>query len=203
VSVEPVRLVVASTNPDKAAEIASILGPAFDLVPRPADLPDIAEDAATLEGNARLKAVAICHATGLPAVADDTGLEVPALGGAPGVRSARYAGEHASYDDNVDKLLAELDRIGAPAAWARRAHFRTVALVCYPDGSEVEAEGVVEGTIAPERRGSGGFGYDPVFVPDGPDGHPGARTFGEMSPDEKHAISHRGRAFRSLATMLV
>jgi XTP/dITP diphosphohydrolase len=78
-----------------------------------------------------------------------------------------------------------------------------VALVCYPDGSEVEAEGVVEGTIAPERRGSGGFGYDPVFVPDGPDGHPGARTFGEMSPDEKHAISHRGRAFRSLATMLV
>jgi XTP/dITP diphosphohydrolase len=161
------------------------------------------EDAPTLEGNARLKAQAICHATGTPAVADDTGLEVPALGGAPGVHSARYAGAHASYDDNVDKLLAELDRVGADAAWARRAQFRTVALVCYPDGSEVEAEGLVHGTIAPARQGTGGFGYDPVFVPDGDDGHPGTRSFGEMSAAEKHAISHRGRAFRSLATMLV
>ena len=197
------RLVVASANPDKVAEIASILGPAFDLVPRPAELPEVVEDAPTLEGNARLKAVAICHASGLPAVADDTGLEVPALGGAPGVHSARFAGENATYADNVDKLLAELDRVGARASWARRAQFRTVALVCYPDGSEVEAEGVVEGTIALERQGTGGFGYDPVFVPDGPDGQPGRRSFGEMTPEEKHAVSHRGRAFRSLATMLV
>ncbi|HEY5155507.1 MAG TPA: non-canonical purine NTP pyrophosphatase [Acidimicrobiales bacterium] len=202
-SSERVRLVVASANPDKVAEIAAILGPAFDLVPRPPELPDVVEDAPTLEGNARLKATAICRATGLPAVADDTGLEVPALGGAPGVRSARYAGEHATYDDNVDKLLAELDRVGARAGWARRAHFRTVALVCWPDGSEVEAEGVVHGAIASERRGTGGFGYDPVFVPDGADGRPGARSFGEMSSADKHAISHRGRAFRSLATMLV
>ena len=200
---ERVRLVVASANPDKVAEIASILGPAFDLVPRPAGLPEVVEDAPTLEGNARLKAVAICHASGLPAVADDTGLEVPALGGAPGVHSARFAGENATYADNVDKLLAELDRVGAHASWARRAQFRTVALVCYPDGSEIEAEGVVEGTIALERRGTGGFGYDPVFVPDGPDGHPGEHSFGEMTPGEKHAVSHRGRAFRSLATMLV
>lgn len=199
----PVRLVVASANPDKVAEIAAILGPGFDLVARPSGVPEVVEDATTLEGNARLKAVAICHATGLPSLADDTGLEVPALGGAPGVFSARFAGEGASYDDNVDKLLAELDRVGARAAWARRARFRTVALVHYPDGSEVEAEGVVDGTIAPRRQGSGGFGYDPVFVPDAPDGSPGDRSFGEMTPADKHAISHRGQAFRSLATMLV
>ena len=194
---------VASANPDKAAEIAAILGSAFDLVARPADVADVVEDAPTLAGNARLKAVAIGRATGMAAVADDTGLEVAALGGAPGVRSARYGGEHASYDENVDKLLAELDRVGAHTPAERRAQFRTVALVWYPDGREVEAEGVVKGVIAGERRGSGGFGYDPVFVPDGDDGGPGSLSFGEMSPEDKHAISHRGRAFRALATLLV
>jgi len=196
-------LVLASANPDKVAEIAAILGPAFDLLPRPADVADVVEDAPTLAGNARLKAVAIGRATGMAAVADDTGLEVAALGGAPGVRSARYGGEHASYDENVDKLLAELDRVGAHTPDQRRAQFRTVALVWYPGGREIEAEGVIEGVIAEERHGAGGFGYDPVFVPDGADGRPGSRSFGEMSAADKHAISHRGRAFRALATLLM
>jgi XTP/dITP diphosphohydrolase len=196
------RLVVASANPDKVAEIGAILGDAFELVPRPADVPDVVEDATSLEGNARLKAVAITKATGQASIADDTGLEVPVLGGAPGVRSARYAGEHASYAENVDKLLRELSRIGARESWARRALFRTVALMHDPDGDEVVAEGVVSGSIAPAPRGRFGFGYDPVFIPDHSDGTPGTRTFAELSPEEKHAISHRGRAFRSLASLL-
>jgi XTP/dITP diphosphohydrolase len=197
-----VSLVVASANLDKVAELAAIFGPGVELRPRPSEVPDVVEDATSLEGNARLKAVAIGRATGLAAVADDTGLEVPALGGDPGVRSARYAGDQATYADNVTKLLAELDRVGARAPWARRARFRTVVLVVYPDGGEIEAEGMVSGTIASEPRGSGGFGYDSVFIPDDDDGRPGDRTFAEMSAEEKHAISHRGRAIRSLATML-
>jgi len=196
------RLVVASANPDKVAEINAILGDEFELVPRPADIPDVVEDATTLEGNARLKAVAITRATGLASIADDTGLEVPVLGGAPGVWSARYAGENATYEDNVTKLLRELDRIGAREAWSRRALFRTVALMHDPDGDEVIAEGVVGGSIALAPRGAFGFGYDPVFIPDHSDGSPGSRTFAELAPDEKHAISHRGRAFRSLASLL-
>lgn len=193
------RLVVASANPDKVAEIAAILGPAgVELEPRPASVPDVVEDADTLEGNARLKAVAIVEAVGLPAVADDTGLEVDALDGAPGVRSARYAGEDASYADNVAKLLAELERAGAEGPEARRARFRTVALVRRPDGSEVVVDGAVEGHIVDEPRGTAGFGYDPVFVPEGGDG----RTFAEMTAEEKHALSHRGLAFRALAEAL-
>jgi len=198
-----VRLVVASANPDKVAEIAAILGPSVDLLARPPEVPEVIEDADTLEGNARLKAVAIAAHTGLAAVADDTGLEVDALDGAPGVWSARFAGEEATYADNVTKLLAELDRIGATTPASRRARFRTVALVRRPDGSEVVAEGRVEGTIAAAPAGSGGFGYDPVFVPDRLDGRPGARTFAEMTAAEKHAVSHRGRAFRALAALLV
>ncbi len=198
----PLSLVVASANPDKVAEIAAILGPSVELLARPADVPDVVEDADTLEGNARLKAVAIAATMGMGAVADDTGLEVVALDGAPGVRSARYAGEDASYADNVTKLLVELDRVGADSAPTRRAWFCTVALVRYPDGREVVAEGRVDGSIAFEPLGSAGFGYDSVFVPDAPDGAPGDRTFAQMSPAEKHAISHRGRAFRSLAELL-
>lgn len=188
---------MASANPHKAAEIASILSSTVVLVPRPPELPDVVEDADTLEGNARLKATAVAAASGQPAVADDTGLEVDALGGAPGVRSARYAGEDAVAARNVDKLLDQLRAVAAPA---RTARFRTVALVRWPDGREVLAEGVVEGVIAHERHGAGGFGYDPVFVPTGPstDG----RTFAQMSAAEKHAISHRGRAFRQLAAFL-
>src|SRR5262245_15670866 len=186
-----VRLVCASANPDKVAEIAAILGDAVELLPRPDDVPDVLEDADTLEGNARLKAVAICEATGLPAVADDTGLEVAALGGAPGVYAARYAGEGCTYADNRRKLLHELGEESD-----RRAQFRTVALVRWPDGSELVVDGVCPGTISPTERGIRGFGYDAVFVPDEGDG----RTFSEMSEAEKNALSHRGRAFRNLLT---
>ena len=193
------RLVLASANPDKAAEIAAVLAGALDveLVPRPPEVPDVVEDGATLLDNARLKARALVAATGLPAVADDTGLEVGALGGAPGVYSARYAGEGATYSDNVAKLLAELDAL-PDGGGARVARFRTVALAAFPDGTEVWAEGMVDGTISREARGSAGFGYDPVFVP----AEGGGRTFADMTPEAKHAISHRGRAFRVLATML-
>jgi len=190
-----VRLVLASANPHKAAEITEILlaaGLDVETLPRPADVPEVVEDGLTLEDNARLKAVALCAATGLPAVADDTGLEVDALGGAPGVWSARYAGEDATYEDNVQKLLQELQ--GVPAE-RRTARFSTVALVRWPDGREVAAIGEVEGDIVEEARGAEGFGYDPVFRPVEGDG----RTFAEMTPAEKHAVSHRGRAFRTLA----
>ncbi|HEX2038390.1 MAG TPA: RdgB/HAM1 family non-canonical purine NTP pyrophosphatase [Acidimicrobiales bacterium] len=186
------RLVLASANPDKAREIAALLD-GFDVLPRPADVPDVEETGSTLLENARLKARALVEATGEAAVADDTGLEVAALDGAPGVYSARYAGEGATCDDNVAKLLDALR-----GSTDRRARFRTVALALFPDGREVAAEGVVDGTIAEARRGEGGFGYDPVFVPDDGDG----RTFAELSPDEKNAISHRGRAFRALAALL-
>jgi XTP/dITP diphosphohydrolase len=189
-------LVCASANPHKVDEIAAVLGDAVILLPRPADVPDVVEDADTFEGNARLKAVALCAATGRAAVADDTGLEVDALGGAPGVRSARFAGEPADDVANVAKLLADLAAL--PAGTPRTARFRTVALVRRPDGREVVAEGTVEGHIAASPRGSRGFGYDPVFVPDDGDG----RTFAEMSAEEKNAISHRGRAFRALAVQL-
>lgn len=190
------RLVVASANPDKVAEIEAILAPVgVEVVPRPPDVPDVVEDAPTLEGNARLKARAIAAATGQAAVADDTGLEVDALGGAPGVLSARYAGDDATYAGNVAKLLAELDGV---ADAERTARFRTVALVAWPDGRELAVEGVVEGRITTEPRGDGGFGYDPVFEPVEGDG----RTFAEMASHDKHAISHRGRAFRALAERL-
>ena len=189
------RIVLASANPDKAHEIRAIVGDAIELVPRPADVPDVVEDGATLLDNARLKARALCDATGLPALADDTGLEVDALGGAPGVRAARYAGEHASYRDNVAKMLDALDDVADPS---RTARFRTVAMVRFPDGRELVADGVVEGRIAREVRGGHGFGYDPIFVPDEGDG----RSFAEMDGDEKHAISHRGRALRALAAQL-
>ncbi len=192
------EVVLASANPDKAAEIQAILAaavPGLLVHPRPAEVPEVEEDAPDLLGNARLKAVALALATGGPAVADDTGLEVDALGGAPGVFSARWAGEHATYADNVAKLLTALaQHPGAP----RTARFRTVAVCHFPDGTEVVAQGTCPGTVPLEPAGVGGFGYDPVFVPVEGDG----RTFAEMSPDEKHAVSHRGRAFRALAALL-
>jgi len=190
-----VRFVLATANPDKAREIADALresGADVDLLPRPAGVPDVEETGDTLEQNARLKAVALCEATGLPALADDTGLEVAALGGAPGVRSARYAGEGASYADNVAALLRAMDGLDGER---RRARFATVAIARWPDGREVAAFGEVDGVIITEPRGDGGFGYDPVFVPLEGDG----RTFAEMAPDEKHGVSHRGRALRTLA----
>jgi XTP/dITP diphosphohydrolase len=187
--------VLATANPDKGREILNILGPAFDLVPRPPDLPDVEETGSTLVDNARLKAAAVAEATGRPAIADDTGLEVDALGGAPGVYSARYAGEAASYADNVAKLLGALD--GRSTA-ERTARFRTVAIARWPDGTEIVCDGAVEGWIVEAPRGEAGFGYDPVFVPIEGDG----RTFAEMSPEMKHRLSHRGRAFRALAGRL-
>jgi XTP/dITP diphosphohydrolase len=193
-----VELVIASANPDKVAEIEALLGGDFRLVPRPPEVPDVVEDGDTLEANARLKAVAIAEATGRPSVADDTGFEVEALGGAPGVRAGRYAGEHATYDENVTKLLGELARLGAVEPAARRARFRTVAMVRWPDGREVVAEGTADGFVATERSGTGRFGYDCVFVPDDGDG----RSFAAMPLEQKHGISHRGRAFRALAERL-
>jgi XTP/dITP diphosphohydrolase len=186
------RLVLATANPHKAVEIAALLE-GFEVVPRPGGLGDVDETDDTLEGNARLKARAVVAATGEAAVADDTGLEVAAMGGRPGVWSARYAGESATYADNVAKLLAELDGVAD-----RAARFRTAAVAVFPGGGEVVAEGWVDGTIALAPRGTNGFGYDPVFVPAEGDG----RTFAEMTPGEKEAVSHRGRAFRALAAHL-
>lgn len=200
-NVGDVRLVMASANPDKAAEIAAILGgvPGVVLLPRPASVADVDETGETLLENARLKARALADATDTPAVADDTGLEVEALDGAPGVRSARFAGDHATAADNVAMLLHELDIRHLAVPEQRRARFRTVALVAFPDGSELWAEGETTGIIAPSPMGTAGFGYDAVFVPIDGDG----RTFAQMTPDEKHRISHRGRAFRSLAERLI
>jgi len=193
---ERTPIVLASANPKKAAEIAEILSAHLELVPRPTEVPEVIEDEDTFEGNARLKAVALCEATGLAAVADDSGLEVDALDGAPGVWSARYAGEDATDAQNVDKLLAALADCPDPAD--RTARFQAVVILRYPDGRELVAAGSVEGHIADAPRGPGGFGYDPVFVPAEGDG----RTFGEMTQDEKHAISHRGRALRDLLAQL-
>jgi XTP/dITP diphosphohydrolase len=183
------QLVCASANPDKVSEIQRLLDGVVELVPRPAHVPDVVEDAGSLVGNARLKASALCAATGKPAVADDTGLEVVALDGAPGVDAAHYAGEGCTYADNRAKLLSEMEGVGD-----RRAAFRTVVIVVWPDGSELHVEGVCPGVITVEERGDVGFGYDSVFQPD--DG--GGATFAEMDIEAKNAISHRGRAFRAL-----
>ena len=209
----PERIVLASANPKKVAELRAILDAAdldVELLARPDDVPEVVEDAPDFIGNARLKARALVAATGEWALADDSGLQVDALDGAPGVRSARYAGELASDVDNVTLLLAELDRVGVasgseqsvqseqPVQSSRSARFRCVIVLAGPDGSEVVAEGTVEGHIADAPSGDAGFGYDPVFVPDDGDG----RTFAQMSADEKHAISHRGAALRSLVAAL-
>lgn len=191
------QFVSASANPDKAAEMRAVLAPlGIEVLPRPDHIPEVIEDATTFEGNARLKAIAVCEATGLPALADDTGLEVDALGGAPGVFSSRYAGEGASYADNVLKLLDALSDLTEPEE--RLARFRTVVVVRFPDGREVSAAGWVDGVIALGPRGHNGFGYDPVFEPIEGDG----RTFAEMTAEEKNAISHRSRALRALAGLL-
>ena len=156
---------------------------------------EVVEDAEDLEGNARLKALAVCRFANAAALADDTGLEVDALGGAPGVHSARYAGPRASYGDNLTRLLADLR--GVPPE-RRTARFRTVAMVCFPDGRELSAVGVVEGTITTEPRGKSGFGYDPVFAPTEAEG----RTFAELGPAAKNALSHRSRALHALLAKL-
>ena len=214
--------IIATGNPHKAREICEILtdewdqplaawaldvggstvgylvhtpdgiGDAVQQLPAVSRAPDVEETGDTLEANARIKAAALSGTYKLPAIADDTGLEVDALGGAPGVRSARYAGEDANSVRNVERLLRELAATGDER---RAARFTTVALACLPDGEEVVERGSVEGTITTSQHGDGGFGYDPVFRPLEGDG----RTFAEMRPDEKHEMSHRGRAFRALA----
>ena len=186
------RVVCASANPHKVAEMMDLMGGVVAMEPRPMDVPDVVEDADTLVGNARLKARAIMQATGVAALADDTGLFVDALDGAPGVHTARYAGPLASDADNRAKLLRELD------GRSRSCRFITVALLVHPDGREVVAEGVCEGEIALQERGSRGFGYDPLFI--ARDG--GGRTFAEMTIEEKHELSHRGKAFREMARLL-
>lgn len=186
------RLVVASKNPDKIIEIEEVLaetGIAREIV-RGLDWTEVDETGSTLEENASLKARAVTEATGLPSLADDTGLEVAALHGAPGLHTARFAGEGARYEDNVAKLLAVMDGVSL-----RDARFRTVVVLVFPDGVEVAASGSVEGTITEEARGTTGFGYDPVF-------EIGGRTLAEMSLEEKNHVSHRARAIRALAETL-
>jgi XTP/dITP diphosphohydrolase len=191
-----VKFVLATFNRDKAAELQALLAlPGAQIVPL-ADWPGASapeETGETLIENARIKAHAALALTGLPAIADDTGLEVDALDGAPGVRAARYAGPGASYADNVAKLLEELN--GVPAA-RRTARFRTSCIACFPGGRELSAEGVLEGAIGTEEVGEHGFGYDPVFVlPDG-------RTLAQLTSEEKNRDSHRARAIRALAARL-
>jgi XTP/dITP diphosphohydrolase len=217
----PLPLVLATQNADKAREIVEIfvevsgvplaayaldgvafvvdrpdmIGAAVAALPAVSEPPDVTETGPTLEANAHIKAKAVSDAFGALAIADDTGLEVDALGGSPGVRSARFAGDDATDADNVALLL---DRVAGVPTEKRTARFATVALAAAPDGREVAVRGVVEGHLAAAPRGDGGFGYDPLFVPVEGDG----RTFAEMAPAEKHAISHRGRAFRALASVL-
>ncbi len=183
------RLVVASKNPDKISEIESILHETelVTEIVRGLDWPDIEETGATLEENALLKAHTVVEAVGLPVLSDDTGLEVTALDGAPGVHTARFAGTGASYEDNVVKLLEALEGVSD-----RRATFRSVVALVFPDGVEILAEGRLDGTIARQQSGAEGFGYDPIFEVDG-------RTLAEMGTVEKNRLSHRAMAIRALA----
>ncbi len=188
--------VLATANPHKAVEMRAILeAMGFVVLARPKDVSDVDETEVTLEGNALLKARALVNATGHAAVADDTGLFVDALDGQPGVRSARYAGEGAGDQANLDKVLAELVQTGDVA---RRARFCTVIAVAYPDGTAICVDGVLEGSISHEQRGSGGFGYDSIFLPDDTPG----RSLAQLSADEKNEVSHRARALRALPLAL-
>ena len=190
-------VVVASTNPGKIVEVRQIFA-ALPLSLLTAEdvgsWPVVEESGDTYLANALLKARAVAAFTGRPALADDSGIEVDALDGAPGVHSARYAGEQASDEDNNTKLIAALD--GVPPE-GRTARYRCVAVLVTPEGQEVAGIGSCEGRIGFEPRGSGGFGYDPWFVPQGE-----TRTMAELTPEEKHAISHRGKALRGLADKL-
>jgi XTP/dITP diphosphohydrolase len=194
----PERLAIASRNRHKLREILTICAdwPVEWVTVETHDgpWPDVEEPHDAYLRNALEKAHGVAKALGVPAVADDSGLEVDALGGAPGPRSARYAGEGAADADNRRQLLAALK--GIPGA-GRSARFRCVAAVAWPDGPEVHAEGVCEGVLGTRERGGGGFGYDPLFVPEGWD-----RTMAELEPAEKDRLSHRGRAFRALRELL-
>lgn len=194
----PERLAIATRNAHKLRELAAICTdwPVewVTVETHDGEWPDVEEPHDTYLRNALEKAHAVAQALGVPAVADDSGLEVDALGGAPGPRSARYAGQDATDADNRRQLLAALK--GIPGA-GRSARFRCVAAVAWPYGRELHAEGACEGVLETKERGSGGFGYDPLFVPEGWD-----RTMAELEPHEKDRISHRGRAFRALRDRL-
>jgi XTP/dITP diphosphohydrolase len=191
------EILLATRNPDKVRELAVLLGDLGIRIRTLADFPaapEVEEDGATCEANALKKAREIASATGIPSVADDTGLEVDALGGRPGVYAARYAGESATYVDNCRKLLKELD--GVPPV-RRTARFRTVAALATPAGYCHVATGALVGAIAEGFIGTQGFGYDPVFfVPEL------GRTLAELTSEEKNRISHRAKAFRSMADIL-
>ena len=187
------RIVCASANPYKVEELARLLPSWVDLVPRPSDIGDIDEDAPTLEGNAIIKAVEIANHASEWAIADDTGLEVDALNGAPGVRSARFAGEQATDAENRALLLAKLDGVTN-----RSARFRTVVALVSSKGDIHFVGGECAGTIAESERGDSGFGYDSLFIPADGDG----RTFAEMTGPEKDAVSHRGRALIQVPELL-
>ncbi len=191
------ELVLATRNRHKADELTALLGDrgitirTLDEFP---DAPDVIEDGETCEANAAKKARAIAEFTGLPAVADDTGLEVDALGGRPGVYAARYAGEDATYEDNCRKLLRELT--GVPYE-RRTARFLTVAAIALPSGQVRTAQGTLDGMIAEEASGTLGFGYDPVFlVPEL------GKTLAQLSADQKNMISHRAKAFTQAKDLL-
>ena len=187
------RIVCASANPHKVEELARLLPSWVDLVARPSDIGDIDEDAPTLEGNAIIKAVEIANHASEWAISDDTGLEVEALNGAPGVRSARFAGEHATDAENRALLLAKLDGVTN-----RSARFRTVVALVSSKGDIHFVGGECRGTIAESERGDSGFGYDALFIPTDGDG----RTFAEMNGAEKDAVSHRGRALAQVPELL-
>jgi len=184
-----VKLVLASRNPHKLRELQQVLDGGVELVPLPAGVELPPETGETFMDNARLKAHAAAEATGMGAIADDSGIEAAALGGRPGVRSARFAGEGATDEENLAKLLRDV-----PADGDRRVAYVCALVYAAPDGGEERFEERCTGMLAAEPRGDGGFGYDPAFVPDDVDG---ARTMAELAPDEKHAISHRGRAARA------
>jgi XTP/dITP diphosphohydrolase len=192
------ELVIATRNAHKTREIQHILGPEFtvrDLCAYSA-MSEIPESGTSFEENARLKAVAVSQRLPDLVIADDSGLEVDALGGAPGVYSARYAGIKAGEKEKIDKLLRELASVGAIND-ARRARFRCVLALACKGNLLGSVEGVVEGRIADKARGSGGFGYDPIFIPEG-----FQQTFGELPAEVKNTISHRAKAIRRLATKL-
>ncbi|MBW1603170.1 RdgB/HAM1 family non-canonical purine NTP pyrophosphatase [Streptomyces sp. JJ66] len=193
------RLILATRNAHKVTELRAILGAAglaLDLVGADAypEVPDVKETGVTFAENALLKAHAFARATGTPAVADDSGLCVDVLGGAPGIFSARWAGRHGDDQANLDLLLAQLADIDDAH---RGAHFACAAALALPDGTERVAEGRLRGTLRHTPAGTGGFGYDPILQPDGE-----TRTCAELPPTEKNAISHRGQAFRALTPAL-
>lgn len=185
--------VLATANPHKAAEMRQILEPdGVELLSRPPSVPEVHETEDTLEGNALLKARALCAATGRAAIADDTGLFIDALDGRPGVYSARYAGKGASSAQNVRKVLAELATVTR-----RDARFRSVIAVVYPDASSWWVDGVLEGEILREPVGDGGFGYDAIFAPRGSE-----TSLAQLSASEKNKISHRALALANFAVRL-